>query len=381
MRIELQFEMSSDLSRAQPTSAAAQDSSLKPELSDSLHSIRFVAAGLVFIYHLVPLPRLGAPVTAFELFAGGGYLGVTVFFVLSGFLISYRYRETFQTLTIASYLYFLIKRFARIYPLYLLLLILTVQKTGDTENLLASVTLTQGFSAEVFAINIGQTWSLTVEFLFYLLAPFIFFSCRSWTALTLLAAGCVCMMYAAVFSGNKFLATWTLAGSGIEFAIGSMMCLIVMYLIADKASRNRDPSSLLMFAFLFSATFFAILRPWQTFPWDALTGTVQPFDNRPLTVPITYLFAYLVVGGTLMPYILVINSVRHIGGAGASIMGLTEPPVAAVIAWAVLGSSQALNAIQMVGGLIILLGILVAENARSSAKRKVMVSSEVAEAF
>lgn len=173
----------------------------------------------------------------------------------------------------------------------------------------------------------------------------------------------------------------TLNPRGIQFAIGSMMCLIVMYLIADKASRNRDPISLLMWAFVFSGCFFAILRPWQTFPWEAFSGDVQPFDNRSLTVPIIYLFGYLVIGGTLMPYILVINSVRHIGGAGASIMGLTEPPVAAVIAWAVLGSSQALNAIQMVGGLIILLGILVAENARSSAKRKVMVSSEVAQAI
>lgn len=171
----------------------------------------------------------------------------------------------------------------------------------------------------------------------------------------------------------------TLNPRGIQFALGSMVCLIVMYLIADKASRNRDPISLLMWAFVFAAAFFAVLRPWQSFPWEALTGDVQPFDNRTLTVPIAYLFVYLVIGGTLMPYILVINTVRHIGGAGASIMGLTEPPVAAIIAWAVLGSTQALNPVQMGGGLIILLGILVAENARSSARRKVVVS-EIAEA-
>ena len=173
----------------------------------------------------------------------------------------------------------------------------------------------------------------------------------------------------------------TLNIRGIEFALGSMTCLIVMYLLADKASRNRDPISLLMWAFTFSALFFAVMRPWSSFPWEALQGQVQPFDNRPWTVPIGYLFAYMVVGGTLMPYILVINSVRHIGGAGASIMGLTEPPVAAGIAWIVLGSSQALNAIQMIGGLVILAGILIAERARGGAPRKLIVNSEVAEAF
>ena len=72
---------------------------------------------------------------------------------------------------------------------------------------------------------------------------------------------------------------------------------------------------------------------------------------------------------------------RHIGGAGASIMGLTEPPVAAAIAWIVLGSSQALNAVQMIGGLVILAGILIAERARGSKSDKAMVNSEVAEVF
>jgi drug/metabolite transporter (DMT)-like permease len=106
---------------------------------------------------------------------------------------------------------------------------------------------------------------------------------------------------------------------------------------------------------------------------------VQPFDNRAWTVPIAYLFVYLVVGGTLLPYILVINSVRHIGGAGASIMGLTEPPVAAVIAWLVLGSSQALNTIQIIGGAVILAGILVAERSRGAKPGKLMVTPESAE--
>jgi drug/metabolite transporter (DMT)-like permease len=166
---------------------------------------------------------------------------------------------------------------------------------------------------------------------------------------------------------------------GIYYALLSMMCLVVMYLLADKASRTRDPVSLLMWAFIASASFFAVLRPWSEFPWESLQATVQPFDNRALTLPIAYLFGYMVVGGTLLPYVLVINSIRHIGGAGASIMGLTEPPVAAIIAWAVIGASEALNTVQMLGGLVILLGILMAENARESARRRLLVTTEVAE--
>ncbi len=167
----------------------------------------------------------------------------------------------------------------------------------------------------------------------------------------------------------------TLNGVGILFAVGSMTCLIVMYLLADRASRHRDPVSLLMWAFIFSASFFAIARPWSSFPWHSLTVIAQPFDNQPYTLPIGWLFGYMVIGGTLAPYVLVINSIKHIGGAGASIMGITEPPVAAAIAWVVLG--EALNLTQMLGGLVILVGIFVAENARENNPEQVLVNAEV----
>jgi drug/metabolite transporter (DMT)-like permease len=71
---------------------------------------------------------------------------------------------------------------------------------------------------------------------------------------------------------------------------------------------------------------------------------------------------------------------RHIGGAGAAIVGITEPPIAAVIAWVVLG--EVLNPIQIFGGFVILLGVYLAENARdisNSSQENLVVSPEVSE--
>lgn len=167
---------------------------------------------------------------------------------------------------------------------------------------------------------------------------------------------------------------------GILYALGSMTCLIVMYLVGDRASRNRDPLSLVMWAFIFSTIFFALLRPWGSFPWDAFTATVKPFENYDFTSPIWPFFAYIVIGGTVLPYLLVITSMRHIGGAGAAIVGITEPPIAAVIAWVVLG--EVLNPIQIFGGFVILLGVYLAENARdisNSSQENLVVSPEVSE--
>ena len=173
----------------------------------------------------------------------------------------------------------------------------------------------------------------------------------------------------------------TLNKIGLLFALGSMSCLIVMYLIGDRASARRDPISLLMWAFTFSALFFATLRSWTSFPISSLTAHVNPFEGSAYTYPIWPFFTYMVIFGTVTPYILVINSIRHIGGAGASIMGITEPPIAAVVAWIVLG--EALSVIQIVGGVVILAGVYIAENARehSADPAKVVVSSEVSESL
>jgi drug/metabolite transporter (DMT)-like permease len=155
---------------------------------------------------------------------------------------------------------------------------------------------------------------------------------------------------------------FTLNRLGVFFALMSMMALIVMYILGDKASQRRDPVSLLMWAFGFATLFFAILRPWTTFPWEALQAQVTPFEGGTDVYPIWPFFASMVILGTLVPYVLVIHSIRHIGGAGASIMGMTEPPIAAIFAWIVLG--EILTPVQLLGGAVMLVGIVVAQQAR-----------------
>jgi drug/metabolite transporter (DMT)-like permease len=152
--------------------------------------------------------------------------------------------------------------------------------------------------------------------------------------------------------------------------MASMTTLVFMYLLGDKASQGRDPMSLLMWAFIFASIFFSILRPWGDFPWDALHAQVTPFGGGTSVYPIWPFFTFMVLIGTLTPYILVINSIRHIGGPGASIMGMTEPPIAAIAAWIVLG--EVFVPIQMLGGVIMLVGIVVAERAREQSPHEAL---------
>lgn len=188
-----------------------------------------------------------------------------------------------------------------------------------------------------------------------------------WLGLALAVFGLA--MVAQVWNG------FTLNKLGVIYAIGSMTTLVFMYILGDKASQRRDPISLLMWAFTFAAIFFAILRPWTSFPWEALSATVIPFEGGTTTYPIWPFFAFMVLIGTLTPYILVINSIRHIGGAGASIMGMTEPPIASIAAWLVLG--EIFVPIQILGGAIMLVGIVVAERAREQKEHEPLPMSDI----
>jgi drug/metabolite transporter (DMT)-like permease len=86
-------------------------------------------------------------------------------------------------------------------------------------------------------------------------------------------------------------------------------------------------------------------------------------------MPLWILITYMVIGGTVLPFVLVIMAIKHLGAAGASLMGMMEPLLAFVVAWIVLGES--LNLVQIIGGITMLVGVYVAELARISKKPEV----------
>jgi peptidoglycan/LPS O-acetylase OafA/YrhL len=138
----------------------------------ALTALRFLAALLVFLFHFQPTGG-GWPIVA-----GQGHVGVGIFFVLSGFLITVRYGERLGRGAVPLRDYFL-RRAARILPLYYVVFILSeLLTTGLPPSLSAHLsewTLTQAFFGESLEDLVVQTsWSLTIEECFYALAPLLF---------------------------------------------------------------------------------------------------------------------------------------------------------------------------------------------------------------
>ena len=155
----------------------------------ALTGLRAIAAYLVFLHHYNPAATGTFANRLFE----QGYVGVSIFFILSGFLIYHRYADEYFEQENWSWRTYLQNRFARIFPLYALLLLVTVGTNyllGRTMNwplLGVNLTLLKGFFDTYKFSGIAQSWSLTVEACFYLSAPLLFVFLRRWGALPLTA--------------------------------------------------------------------------------------------------------------------------------------------------------------------------------------------------
>ena len=143
----------------------------------SLDGLRAFAIGLVLIAHVQHTTDFPQQLPA--LLGDLGNLGVRIFFVLSGFLITHLLiRETARNGTI-SLRQFYLRRTLRIFPAFYTLLIALwiAHRAGwiafPVRDQIASATFTANFLRDR-GWYAGHTWSLAVEEQFYLLWPTLF---------------------------------------------------------------------------------------------------------------------------------------------------------------------------------------------------------------
>ena len=164
----------------------------------------------------------------------------------------------------------------------------------------------------------------------------------------------------------QFWKGMTLDPIGLISAVGAGAALACYYLMGEHGQRERDPISLMAFSFGFSAVLWAIVSPWWEFPFPRLVDTVELPGALPGGAPLWLMVLWIIVLGSVVPFLLVLIAVGRMGPARVGLIGMLEPVVAGIIAWVLLGES--LNAVQVIGSFIVLVGIALAETARQSAQ-------------
>lgn len=150
---------------------------------DSLTSLRFFAALGVFLHHLGILNNSDSPfVKTLARYFFNGYSGVTFFYILSGFIISYSFNRHKISGEYDSK-DFIVFRISRLFPVHLLTLatfiytfnIIDIPQGVATAKLLSNIFLVQAIipiQDYYFAFN-PVSWSISCELLFYIAFVFL----------------------------------------------------------------------------------------------------------------------------------------------------------------------------------------------------------------
>ncbi len=251
----------------------------------ALTGIRAIAAYLVFFHHY---NTKVFPAFINRLF-WEFHIGVNIFFVLSGFLIYYRYYNHVQLGRKWLGQYFM-NRVARIYPVYAILTLASFyffpKLNADTSVffggaqdhlnlLLLNLTFLKGFFYNFVFTGIAQSWTLTIEECFYLLAPLFFLLLRKnknffvYLPLLITAIGIMLVKLMGPYSAgthafygdSTFMYLYTFNGTCIEFFIGMFLARIVLN---NEAIVSRKPLFTFLGALIMSMSLMILCSFKQT---------------------------------------------------------------------------------------------------------------------
>ncbi len=257
----------------------------------ALTSLRFLAALWVFLFHLhIWHGNIG--ISPIDKFLHAGAVGMAFFFVLSGFILALA-SEGQEPL--ADYRGYAVRRFARIYPVYLFVLISSWTLNGFAGPLgdrparsavahgLADLTLTNAWFPQMFMGGHARdgTWSLSVEVFFYALFPLILFHARNMSdrALTLGIRWAIGLMFFFSVMGkyvqpmDHFTQTVLFYSMPIfrlpEFVVGVFAGVLALRETTVVPSGRK-----IVGAVLGGVLFLSIFA--KTFPWVALGVAIIP---------------------------------------------------------------------------------------------------------
>jgi len=177
-----------------------------------------------------------------------------------------------------------------------------------------------------------------------------------WVAISLAFIGM--LLLAQVWKGM------TLDTLGVVAAFLDAFALATYFILGERLAHSRPTASLNALGFGIASAIWAIAFPLWTFPTEIFTQTINlggPLESH--NAPGWALLLWVVVLGTILPYLCVLAGIKLLSASTSSVIGMLEPVFAGVFAWIWIGESW--SAIQLVGGAIVIVGIYLADKTRT----------------
>jgi drug/metabolite transporter (DMT)-like permease len=153
---------------------------------------------------------------------------------------------------------------------------------------------------------------------------------------------------------------------GLLGALVSAFALTAYFLIGKSFGTSRSAMSLTVWGLGMASLAWSSSMPLWNFPFEVFTINMDlmgVFAGN--TLPGWMLILWIIVMGTIVPYMFVISGLRLLSASTASVIGMMEPVFAGIFAWMWL--EQSWNAIQLIGAAVVLIGIYIADRAKSVA--------------
>ena len=179
---------------------------------------------------------------------------------------------------------------------------------------------------------------------------------QMWLALVLALTGLA--LIAQIWDGL------TLDGIGVIAGFGASFALAFYFLCGESLSGVRDNQSITMWGFFFAGFAWCLVLPIWSFPFDVFTTSIPLAGTlEGSSTPGWVLILYVVLVGTIFPYLCVMVGLRNLKASTTSAFGLLEPIFAGIVAW--IWFTESWTAIQLIGGVVVIAGIYMADQARS----------------
>jgi drug/metabolite transporter (DMT)-like permease len=176
-----------------------------------------------------------------------------------------------------------------------------------------------------------------------------------WPALGLALGGLA--LVAQVWQGLAF------DGLGVLAGLGAAVCFATFYLVGEHGISERDPLWVVLWSFLIASVALNVVWPITDVTADDLTRQVSlGGELSDVVVAGWVLLAWIVVLGSVLPFGLSVAALRHLPATVVSVVSMAEPIGVAALGWVWFGES--LSPVQLLGGVAVLAGILLAQRAR-----------------